>query len=65
MKHDEVQRLYNRQYANSNDDRFLHSAIAKPDSEFEIETLRNLLTNGGPWLDVACGTGLFLSKFPR
>src|SRR5205085_11504339 len=50
-------------YAAAYDDKFLHAALARPDSEFEIATLAKLLERGGPWLDVACGTGYFLSQF--
>lgn len=64
MNPDEIRQLYSAHYADVYDGRFLHSELAKPDTEFEIETLRDLLKTGGPWLDVACGTGYFLSKFP-
>lgn len=65
MTPDQVKRLYNGNYASDYEDRFLHSDLARPDTEFEIKTLRELLSRGGPWLDVACGTGYFLSQFPE
>lgn len=65
MTPEQIRRLYNNNYADSYEDRFLHSEIAKPDSDFEVETIRGFLANGGPWLDVACGTGYFLSRFPE
>jgi SAM-dependent methyltransferase len=61
---EQVLKLYDNRYAREYDEKFLHSPIAKPDTEFEIQTLQRLLSKGGPWVDVACGTGYFLSRFP-
>jgi len=65
MKRDEVQRLYSERYAASYEDRFLFSEFARKDTEFEVSLLGRLLAGGGPWLDLACGTGYFLSRFPE
>lgn len=64
MTPDQIRKLYDAEYADSYDEKFLHSALARPDTEFEISLLNQLLPSGGPWLDVACGTGYFLSQFP-
>jgi len=65
MNREEVERLYDARYARSYSERFLLSDITRPDAEFEITVLRRLLAAGASWLDVACGTGHFLSKFPQ
>lgn len=64
MKADEVVRLYDDAYASAYDERFLLNDLDRESSDFEAELLRDLLTDGARWLDVGCGTGYFLSKFP-
>jgi SAM-dependent methyltransferase len=64
MKPKAVRALYNRDYVSTYDDKFLTSEVSKPDADFEVEVLSRLLEQGGPWLDVACGTGYFLSRYP-
>jgi SAM-dependent methyltransferase len=70
MKPQDVIKLYGPEYVRTYDEKFLHSDLARQDAEFEYETLKKLLdepTEGPPrtWLDVACGTGYFLSRFPH
>ena len=65
MKPDQITRLYNKQYASTYNEKFLFSDLAKQDTEFEVQILKKLLNQGGPWLDVACGTGYFLGQFPQ
>lgn len=65
MKPDQVLHLYNKQYASTYNNKFLFSDLAEEDTKFELQTLAKLLNSQGPWLDVACGTGYFLSKFPH
>ncbi|MBY0277396.1 class I SAM-dependent methyltransferase [Candidatus Binatia bacterium] len=57
-------RVYDADYARSYDERFIANAHYRVKTEFETETLRRLLATCRPWLDVACGTGWFLSRFP-
>lgn len=64
MTPEEVRRLYGAQYAATYNERFLHAPLAKDDTAFEVVLLERLLAGGGPWLDVACGTGYFLGRFP-
>ncbi len=56
--------LYDDRYAGTYEDRFLRGELAAVDAAFEVQALGSLLLPGRSWLDVACGTGYFLSKFP-
>jgi SAM-dependent methyltransferase len=64
MKPDEIARLYDDAYARAYDERFLIDDFHRASSDFEVQLLRGLLTDGSRWLDVGCGTGYHLSKFP-
>lgn len=64
MNRDELLRLYDRQYAETYDAKFLESELARSDTAHELRLLAGWLTDGARWLDVACGTGFFLSRFP-
>lgn len=59
-----VRRLYDRAYAEKYNEKFLFSDLAQADAKFELEYLRGMLVPPMRWLDVACGTGYFLSQFP-
>jgi SAM-dependent methyltransferase len=61
----QVRDLYDAEYAAKYEQRFIHSTLGGPDAAFEVETIGRLLKPGGTWLDAACGTGYFLSKFPN
>jgi SAM-dependent methyltransferase len=65
MKPEEIRCLYDRKYATTYDDKFLHSHFFSADTQYELEYLRSVLTPGMSWLDVACGTGYFLRHFPE
>ena len=65
MKAAEIRRLYCDAYAARYEDKFLFSELAKGDTEFEVQLIGRLLGGHGPWLDLACGTGYFLSQFPE
>jgi SAM-dependent methyltransferase len=60
---DEIRRLYNSDYAASYDARFLQSEPTAADTQYELQLLNSFLTPPTSWLDVACGTGYFLSRF--
>ena len=63
MREREVLDVYNSGYAAGYEARFL-TEWRKPHTDFEIETLGRLMPAHEPWLDVACGTGYYLSQFP-
>ncbi|CAL2102818.1 protein of unknown function [Tenacibaculum sp. 190130A14a] len=62
---DVINNLYDAYYADNYDDKFIHNEAYKTSPEFEIKVLDKLLSKNSKWLDVACGTGYFLSKFPN
>ena len=65
MTPEQIRDLYDRGYAESYNQRFLESAATAPDAEYEAQLLGSLLSPGARWLDVACGTGFFLRRFPH
>jgi SAM-dependent methyltransferase len=58
------QSIYDAEYARTYDENFVLHPYYRQKTRFEIETLRRLLATSSGWLDVACGTGYFLSRFP-
>src|SRR5204862_5470678 len=56
---------YDEEYARTYDARFVLPGHYRLKTEFEVGWLRRLLHEGWRWLDVACGTGYFLSRFPE
>ena len=68
MNKSNVKKIYDRNYAQNYNQRFLLNDLSKIEAEFERETIAQLLNDIGDnatWLDVACGTGYFLSCFPE
>lgn len=65
MERHHVVDLYDDGYASSYDERFLLDAWPRAGADFEAEVLRGLLGDDARWLDVGCGTGYFLSRFPE
>jgi len=57
--------LYNDEYASVYNDAWWDKDMWKPAGEFHIHTLASLLKTSKNWLDVGCGTGYFLNKFPQ
>jgi len=55
--------IYDEAYAAAYDERFLLNEC-RYRTEREVEIIERLLVPGGGWLDVACGTGHVLSRFP-
>lgn len=64
MDTDHLVRLYDDAYAGTYEERFLTSDLARSDAEYEVALLSRWLRPGVRWLDVACGTGYFLRRFP-
>ena len=64
MTRDELLAIYSVGYAATYDATFLHGEHYEEATAFELQWLREHLPAGARWLDVACGTGWFLSQFP-
>lgn len=65
MDDEKVLSIYDARYALTYDERFLHGEPWKDVlSQYMEEVLRAVMPPGGPWLDVCCGTGWHLSRFP-
>jgi SAM-dependent methyltransferase len=60
-----ITQLYDEEYAESYEQKFLVSQLNNADSEHELKMIGQFLADGGTWLDVACGTGYFLRHFPH
>jgi len=68
MDKNDVLEIYNDDYARSYNQKFLLNDWFETDVKFEREIINKLLDEigeGATWLDVACGTGYFLSCFPH
>ena len=64
MRREDVRDLYDKEYAEHYNDRFLLGDAYRQSTEYELLLLRGLLRPGDQWLDVGCGTGYVLSRFP-
>jgi SAM-dependent methyltransferase len=64
MKKEEVLRIYDGEYSAHYDEAFLLGDNFRECTEFEVRLIADLLRGAKRWLDVACGTGYFLSRFP-
>ena len=68
MDKNDVLEIYDKDYAQEYNQRFILNERSKNNADFEQETINKLLIEigeGVKWLDVACGTGYFLSRFPH
>jgi SAM-dependent methyltransferase len=65
MQREDVREIYDQEYAAHYNDRFLLGDAHSEATEYEISILKELLQHAGNWLDVACGTGYMLSRFPN
>jgi SAM-dependent methyltransferase len=65
MNRDEIVRLYDEEYAAGYEREFLLAPLVRSDTEAELSLLEDFLTPSTTWLDVACGTGFFLRRFPQ
>jgi tetratricopeptide (TPR) repeat protein/4-hydroxybenzoate polyprenyltransferase len=67
MDKNNVLEIYDDNYAQEYNQKFLLNEASKKNADFEEETINKLLNEIGKdatWLDVACGTGYFLSRLP-
>jgi SAM-dependent methyltransferase len=65
MDKDEILGIYDRVYASSYDENYLLGENFLECTEYEEVILSELLAPARNWLDVGCGTGYFLSRFPH
>jgi SAM-dependent methyltransferase len=65
MDRKSVLAIHDSQYAETYNERFHVYIASRPDTEYELRLLRQLLSEGKSWLDVGCGTGYCLSQFPE
>ncbi|AHJ97181.1 methyltransferase domain-containing protein [Hymenobacter swuensis] len=64
MKTTDVLQVYDAGYAADYDNRFLLLPDIRSNTEADLTVLRGVLGPDARWLDIGCGTGYFLSKFP-
>jgi SAM-dependent methyltransferase len=60
----QVLQTYDGDYARTYNERFLLNERSGIAFGRETQIVKGLLQGGGKWLDVACGTGCLLSRFP-
>jgi SAM-dependent methyltransferase len=65
MRRKSLLELYDQEYAAHYNERFLLGEAYRETTEYELEILQDLLRQARNWLDVACGTGYILSRFPE
>lgn len=64
MRREEILQLYDHEYAEQYNERFLLGDAYRQTTEVEVELLGKFLEQASSWLDVGCGTGYMLSRFP-
>jgi SAM-dependent methyltransferase len=64
MRREDIIELFDQEYAADYNDRFLLAGDYAETAQYEVSLLQELLEQAGNWLDVACGTGYMLSRFP-
>ena len=64
MKREQILATYDEEYVRTYDERFIRNEHYRKKDESEVGVLARLLEGGGRWLDVACPTGYYLSRFP-
>lgn|GEM_PF-1685528 len=64
MEKEDIWTIYDSGYANEYNERFLFNPYCKVSADTELKILKGLVGHSTRWLDVACGTGYFLSQFP-
>lgn len=64
MTPDAIREIYTSAYAETYNHKFLDSDLTRSDTKAELDILAGLLKGQCRWLDVACGSGYFLARFP-
>jgi SAM-dependent methyltransferase len=64
MQRDDIVKLYDKEYAEHYNERFLLGSPYRQTTDHEVSLLEGLLQQSANWLDVGCGTGYYLSRFP-
>ncbi|MEZ4804749.1 MAG: class I SAM-dependent methyltransferase [Bacteroidia bacterium] len=64
MKKNNLIEIYNREYVNKYNEKYLTNPFSKISLNFELDILKSLINTDSKWLDVGCGTGYYLSQFP-
>lgn len=64
MEKEKVWDIYNEEYAANYNDTFLLEPYSKVSADQEVKIIKELINADTKWLDIACGTGYFLSQFP-
>jgi hypothetical protein len=64
MNRQQILDTYDEDYVRTYDERFIENDHYRRKNDFELGVLARLLEGGGRWLDVACPTGYYLSRFP-
>lgn len=64
MDKSKILSLYDNVYAATYNRDYLLGENFRECTEYEISLIKSFLKTGNNWLDVACGTGYFLSRFP-
>ncbi|WP_316812023.1 class I SAM-dependent methyltransferase [Pedobacter heparinus] len=64
MKKEDLWKIYDSNYANDYNERYLLNPFSQVSSSTELNILKDLINEKTQWLDLGCGTGYFLSLFP-
>jgi len=64
MRKEDVLKLYDSDYAAIYDESFLTGEHFRECTEFEVSLIAKQVAGTRRWLDVGCGTGYLLSRFP-
>src|SRR5947209_222375 len=65
MKVSDILSIYDAEYASVYNECYLLADNYRECTAFEIDCIRRFLRPSSRWLDVACGTGYLLSRFPE